>query len=535
MLEGCVPWPESFAGDYRAKGYWNDEVLGSLPASLTGTAGRPAVVTATRTLTHGELDRAADRMAAGLRGTGLRPGDRVVVHLPNDAETVVLCLALFRLGALPVFALPAHRTSEITHLVNSSGAVAYVCADQTPDCDYRTIAKEVLAGTDSLRHVLVTGDPGPWTALAEVDAEPVDLPPADAEEVALFLLSGGTSGPPKLIPRTHADYAYQLRQSSRLCGFGAATRYLCALPMGHNFALACPGVLGTLRLGGTAVLAADPTPETCFPLIERTRATVTSLVPALVPLWLEAAEWTAHDLSSLELLQAGGARLAPATARQVSPALGCALQQVYGMAEGLLNYTRLDDPAGIVLHTQGRPLAAADEVRVIREDGEEAQPGQTGELYARGPYTVRGYYRAEARNRTQFTEDGYYRTGDVVRRTATGYFEVVGRVNDVINRGGEKVPAQEVEEHLLADPGVASAALIGRPHPEMGEQSCACVVPQDPARPPTLPEVRAALLDRGIAAYKLPDQLVVLPGMPLTAVGKVDKRALRTQLEESDS
>ncbi|MFI6403201.1 (2,3-dihydroxybenzoyl)adenylate synthase [Streptomyces sp. NPDC050548] len=530
MLEGCVPWPASCVDDHRARGYWKDEVLGSLPPTPPGAPDRPAVVTARRTLTYGELDRAADRLAAGLHGRGLRAADRVVVQLPNDVELVVLCTALFRLGALPVFALPAHRTSEITHLVNASEAVAYVCADQVLDCDYRIIAKEVLDATASLRHVFVTGDPGPFAALADVDADPVDLPAPDPEDVALFLLSGGTSGPPKLIPRTHADYTYQLRQTARLCGFGPGTRYLCALPMGHNFALACPGVLGTLRLGGTAVLAPAPTPESCFPLIERAGVTATSLVPALVPLWLDAAGWTEHDLRSLGLLQVGGARLDPQTARRVPGELGCTLQQVYGMAEGLLNFTRLDDPEEVVVHTQGRPLTAGDEVRVIREDGTVAGPGEQGELYTRGPYTVRGYYRSPERNRTHFTDDGFYRTGDLVRRTATGYFQVVGRVNDVVNRGGEKVPAQEVEEHLRADPRIVAAALIGLPDPLLGERTCACVVPQDPERPPTLREVRAGLRDRGIAPYKMPDGLVVLAELPLTPVGKVDKRTLRARL-----
>ncbi|MFJ3143574.1 (2,3-dihydroxybenzoyl)adenylate synthase [Streptomyces halstedii] len=530
MREGCVPWPASTAATYRAQGYWNDDVLGRRYTSEPGRETRTAVITPTRRLTYGQVDRAADRLAAGLRARGLDAGDRVVVHLPNDVETVVLCVALFRLGALPVFALPAHRTSEITHLVNTAEAVAYVCADRVLDCDYRVIAQEVRERTGSLREVYVVGDAGPFTALAEVDADPVELPAPRPEDVALFLLSGGTSGPPKLIPRTHADYGYQLRESARLCGFGPGTRYLCALPLGHNFALACPGVLGTLQAGGTAVLAPAPTPESCFPLVESAGVTATSLVPPLVPLWLDAAEWTEHDLGSLELLQVGGSRLDPATAREVPEGLGCTLQQVYGMAEGLLNFTRLDDPEDVVFHTQGRPLSPADEIRVIREDGREAGPGEEGELFTRGPYTLRGYYRAEERNLVQFTEEGYYRTGDVVKRTAGGDFEVVGRTNDVVNRGGEKVPAQEVEEHLLADPRIRQAAVVALPHPHMGEQTCACVVARDEDRPPVLREVQAALRGRGIAAYKLPDRLVVLPGLPVTGVGKVDKKALRARL-----
>ncbi|MFH8798214.1 (2,3-dihydroxybenzoyl)adenylate synthase [Streptomyces sp. NPDC017936] len=531
MLEGCVPWPESAARAYREQGYWNTDVLGTWTARPPERPSGTALVTPAGSVTHEELDRAADRTAAGLLRLGLAPGDRVVVQLPNEVDLVVLSLALFRTGVLPVYALPAHRSAEITHLVATSGAAAYVCPERLLDCDFRLVAREVLDSTESLRHVLVAGDPGPYTALSSVDADPVDLPAPDPEDVALFLLSGGTSGPPKLIPRTHADYAYQLRESARLCGVGPDSVYLAALPVEHNFALGCPGVLGTLRAGGTAVLAPAPTADVCFPLIERAGVTITSLVPPLVPLWLDAAEWTEHDLSSLRVVQVGGARLDPETARQVPDTLSCTLQQVYGMAEGLLNYTRLDDAEDVIVHTQGRPLSPADEVRVVREDGTEAGPGETGELFTRGPYTLRGYYRAEERNRTRFTEEGFYRTGDLVRRTAEGNFEVVGRNNDVVNRGGEKVPTLEVEEHLLAAFPLLGVAVLALPDPLMGERTCACVVPKDSAQPPTLRDVQAAFRGRGVAAYKVPDQLVVLERLPMTGVGKVDKRALRAQLE----
>ncbi len=200
------------------------------------------------------------------------------------------------------------------------------------------------------------------------------------------------------------------------------------------------------------------------------------------------------------------------------------------MAEGLLNYTRLDDPRDVVFRTQGRPLSPADEVLVLREDGTPAGPGEPGELLTRGPYTLRGYYRAPEHNQVRFTEDGYYQTGDLVTRSAAGNLEVVGRVNDVVNRGGEKVPALELEEHLAADPRIAAAAVVGLPDELWGECTCACVVPADAGDPPRLREVQAALRARGLAAYKLPDHLVVRSELPLTAVGKVDKKALREQV-----
>ncbi|OEV08293.1 (2,3-dihydroxybenzoyl)adenylate synthase [Streptomyces nanshensis] len=538
MREGCVPWPEKLAGVYRERGYWTDELLGGLPEDAVAAGeARTALVTRDGSLTYAGLDAAADRMAAGLRARGLTAGDAVVVQLPNTAELVVVCLALFRTGVLPVFALPAHRAVEIEHLVRTSEAVAYICPDVTPGCDHREVARQVQARTEGLAHVLVSGDPGPYTALSEVDAAPepaADRAPLDPEDVALFLLSGGTSGPPKLIPRTHADYTYQLRASARLCGVGAESRYLAALPVGHNFALGCPGVLGTLRQGGTVVLAPAPTPDVCFPLVEKAGVTVSSLVPPLVPLWLDAVEWSDSDLSSLRLLQVGGARLDPATAARVSPALGCTLQQVYGMAEGLLNFTRVDDPPEIVHHTQGRPLSPGDEIRVTREDGSPAADGEEGELLTRGPYTLRGYYRAPERNRTHFTDDGFFATGDLVTRDPAGNFAVVGRINDVINRGGEKVPAQEVEEHLLHDPRVQSAALIPLPDPHWGELTCACVQPRDAADPPELRSLQNMLREKGLAAYKLPDRLEILPQLPLTAVGKIDKKKLKSLLTPAE-
>jgi 2,3-dihydroxybenzoate-AMP ligase len=350
--------------------------------------------------------------------------------------------------------------------------------------------------------------------------------------VALLLLSGGTTGAPKLIPRTHDDYLYNATASAELCGFDASTRYLAALPVAHNFPLACPGLLGTLSVGGTVVLTPTPSPGDAFPLIERERVTATALVPPLALLWLEAAEWTPADLGSLELLQVGGARLKAEAAKRVGPVLGCALQQVFGMAEGLLNYTRADDPEELLLETQGRPLAEHDELRIVGPDDREVAPGETGELLVRGPYTIRGYYRAPEADRGAFTPDGFYRSGDLVRRLPSGHLVVEGRVKDVINRGGDKVPVEEVENLLLAHPAVHDAALVGVPDDVLGERSCACVIAQGAA--PTRAELNAHLTGRGLAAFKLPDRLVVLDTFPRTALGKVNRRELATLVRESD-
>jgi 2,3-dihydroxybenzoate-AMP ligase len=500
----------------------------------------PALIVAGHATSYGELDHAADALAGRLTGLGVAAGDRIVVQLPNSAEFVVLIFALFRLGAIPVLALPVHRQNEIDHLCRITGAVAYAIPRRHAGFEFRSLAEAVRGRNPGLRHILISdsntaadsrGSVGDTFVLSDGTGTPVgNAPPPKhrAADVAMLLLSGGTTGAPKLIPRTHRDYVYNIRESAAVCGFDEQSVYLAALPVAHNFALGCPGILGTFAVGGTVVLAPDADPAQAFELIERERVTVSALTPPLLALWLAEAAWTDADLSSLSLLQVGGARLHRAEAARVGPELSCRLQQVFGMAEGLLCFTREGDPEETVLSTQGRPLSAADELRVVGDDDQEVTPGDVGHLLVRGPYTVRNYYQAPEYDTTAFTPDGYYRTGDLVRITPTGHVVVEGRIKDVVNRGGEKVPAAEVEEHLAAHPLVAQAALVGLPDRLLGERTCAFVVPTD--RPPALSELTAFLRGLGLAAYKLPDRLEIVDELPRTGAGKVDKRELTARI-----
>ncbi|MFP2906627.1 (2,3-dihydroxybenzoyl)adenylate synthase [Pyxidicoccus sp. 3LFB2] len=532
-LPGCPTWPDEFATRYREAGYWRGETFGQLLRARASTHGeRTAVVAGTERWTYQQLDARADRLAAGFLALGIQPKDRVVVQLPNIAAFFDVCFALFRIGALPVFALPAHRGSEIGYFCEFTEAVAYVIADRHGGFDYRTLAEQVRAKVSTLRHVIVAGDAGPFTALSSLyAAEPVPLPEPRASDVAFFQLSGGSTGVPKLIPRTHDDYLYSVRASADICQLDASTVYLCALPAAHNFPLSSPGILGTLYAGGTTVMALHPSPDVAFPLIERERVTVTALVPPLAMIWLEAAKARRHDLSSLRILQVGGARLSNEAARRVRPTLGCTLQQVFGMAEGLVNYTRLDDPEERVVTTQGRPISPDDELRIVDEDDREVAPGELGQLLTRGPYTIRGYYKAEAHNARSFTADGFYRTGDLVRLTPEGYLVVDGRVKDQINRGGEKIAAEEVENHLLAHPAVHDAAVVALPDAFLGERTCAFVIPR--GAPPAANVLTAFLRERGLAAFKIPDRVEFIDAFPQTGVGKVSKKSLREALSRA--
>ena len=536
-MEGFTTWPDDLARRYRQKGYWAGIRLGDLPRIWADRFGdREALVWDGNRLDFDGMADAVDRLALGLLDTGIASGDRVVVQLPNAGEFVLLCFALYRIGAVPVMALPAHRQLEIGHLIAISEAKAYVVPADTERFDYLTMASRLTDEHTSLDIVLTDRD----TALgfpsidrlmrrADATSEDLDrlndLKPASGD-VALFLLSGGTTGLPKLIPRTHDDYVYNFSRAADLCEFGPHTRYLVVLPIAHNFPYGSPGLLGALHNGGCVVIAGSPNPATALPLIDREQATVCAVVPAVAMRWMDDVPDIAANLASLDLLQVGGARFAPEAASQVPERLGCRLQQVFGMAEGLLNFTRLDEDVSLAIETQGRPMCDDDEIRIVDETGQSVEDGDAGELLVRGPYTLRGYFRAADHNKRAFTKDGFYRSGDIVRKHASGNLIVEGRSKDLINRGGEKISAEEIENLMLAHPGVAAVAAVAMPDRAMGERICAFVVTR-PGQTIELPELRTFMASRGIAAFKLPERLVSVDTLPLTPIGKIEKKALR--------
>ncbi|MET8871903.1 AMP-binding protein [Nocardia sp. NPDC004604] len=528
MLEGFTPWPQEFAERYRAQGFWSGETLGAVLRQAAERYGdRTALVHDDRRIGYRDLDAWADRLAALFQRHGVRSDDRVLVQLPNIPEFVAITFALLRIGAKPVFCLVAHRETEVGHLVRLSGATHYVLPDTYREFRHRDMGERIHATHDQLRSLfLVGGRADGFVSIEDADQEPYQtrLPETDPADVAFFLLSGGTTALPKLIPRTHDDYVYQSLRAAEVCELNDRDVYLAALPIEFNFAWGCPGVIGTFHTGGTVVLADTPNPMDCFPLIERERVTVTALVPSLVAVWLEVAEWASWNLSSLRLLQVGGARMTREFTASIGPTLGCELQQVFGMAEGLLCFSRPDDPAESVLTTQGKPISDADEIVIADADGTALAPGEVGELLTRGPYTLRGYYAAPEHNRVAFTADGFYRTGDLARLTRDGDLVIEGRIKDMIIRGGDKVNAGEVEEHLLGCPGVRAVAVVGVPDPFLGERTCAFVVPT--AAAPNPAELKQAMHARGVAAYKIPDDIEIVVELPLTPLGKVDKKAL---------
>ncbi|OEJ97857.1 2,3-dihydroxybenzoate-AMP ligase [Streptomyces thermolilacinus SPC6] len=525
---------------YRGRGWWAPELLDEAVLDTRGHPGGRAALTGDgRTLRRAALDAAVSGCAARLAEGGVLPGDHVLVLPPNEPRFLVLVLALIRLGACPVLAPPTLRARELGPVVSAVGATAMAVPGPGRRFDHLRMAEGLRLRHPSLRTLIV---PGGDAARGRLDLDACaglhDTAPVDAgrgaapvggarrpSDTALFLLSSGTTGAPRLIPRSHEAFTHVVRASAGVSGMGRDTVYLAALPVAHSFAFGHPGVLGALVCGGRAVLGPDGDPGGALELIERERVTHCALTPAVARQWLGArAARPGHDLSSLRVIQVGGARLDEDTAARLAEVFACRVQQVYGMSEGLLNLTRLDDPPGPVATTQGRPASPGDETRVVDGAGRPVADGETGELLVRGPGVITAYHGGAEPE--AFTPDGFLRTGDLVRRHPSGNFQVVGRVKDVINRGGEKIPAGELESLVLAHPRVRSAAAVAMPHPVLGEAVCLYVTGGAEGAP-SLREIRRFLVEAGLAPFKLPEHLVELPALPLTGIGKIDKVRLR--------
>jgi len=536
MSIAFTPWPEEFAGRYRERGYWIDRPMTDI-VTLQAENDGVALTDAQGSLSYRQLNDYSDRLAACFKRQGLVAGDTALVQLGNVSEFYIVFFALLKIGVAPVNALFSHQRSELSAYAAQIKPALLVADREHALFADEDFLNELRHQQASLRCVVLRNEPAADISLSawlETSAEGFAATPTPADEVAFFQLSGGSTGTPKLIPRTHNDYYYSVRRSVEICRFNADTRYLCALPVAHNYPMSSPGALGVFCAGGQVVMATDPSAQVCFALIEQHQINVTALVPPAVTLWLQAIEeWGSNRaLASLQLLQVGGAKLSETLAKRIPAEIGCQLQQVFGMAEGLVNYTLLDDDAEHMFTTQGRPMCPDDELWVADDEGNPLPQGETGRLMTRGPYTFRGYYQSPEHNAEAFDAEGFYCSGDLISLTADGYVQVQGRQKDQINRGGEKIAAEEIENLLLRHPQVINAALVSMPDALMGEKSCAFIVTQTPVKAVVL---RRHLRELGVAEFKLPDRFVLVKDLPLTAVGKVDKKLLRQGLEQQHS
>jgi len=535
MLEGVVPFPPEIAQRYRERGYWQERPLREeFAAVFQKFADRVALIDGDRQYTYGDIDRISDNLALNLLELGLKPMDRVVPTLPNVAEFMLLYFALQKIGGIPIAALATHRYNEISQFVSIAQAVSCVYPQRQGDFDFAPMIRRIGAENACMKFPIVLGRSGPGEiSLTELIERPAKLPKSELQNITIdptdpciFQLSGGTTGVPKLIPRTHNDYAYNSKTAAQVCAVTADSVLLVMLPIAHNLPLACPGIQGFLFNGGKVVLTASARPEDVFPLVAKHRVTHIKVVPALLIRLINHPAVTQFDTSSVRVIQSGGQRMQPEVRRLTKRLIPTVfVQENFGMSEGMLMFVRVDDPEEVKLETVGLPISPDDEVRLLDDDDNIVAFGEIGEFCARGPYTIRGYYGAPEHNKKAFTTDGFYRSGDLMRQHPSGRYMVEGRKKDLINRGGEKISCEEIENLILQHPSVQNIACVAMPDAVLGERMCAYVILRQ-GLSLTLEDLVSFLSSKEIAKFKLPERLEILPDFPLSTFGKVSKKTL---------
>ncbi|MDV8005312.1 (2,3-dihydroxybenzoyl)adenylate synthase [Rhodococcus sp. IEGM 1318] len=550
-----VPFPEERARRYRDSGAWSSDPTGRrLHQIATRFPDRPAVIAAEGQMSFAELDRRTDQIAAALIRLGLRRLDPVIFQLTNRLETVLAWYGCIKAGLVPVATLAAHRMHEIGHVSRKVGAVAHLVEAGLPSFDLVEFAREHAAGHPTMRHIISVGDVAsndrdevtrledlgldidPHTAHAVVEQIAIQTDPSD---VAAFQLSGGTTGVPKVIPRIHAEYWNNALLYADSLGWDENSRVAHLIPIIHNAGISC-GLHAAHSVGACLILATADA-SVAFDLMIRSGATEVLIGHG----HYQAVMTPEFDLAavSLKRIILSGAKVPHELFERVDDGAERWAGQLFGMAEGLFTVTPLDAPAQARLTTVGSPISSDDEVRILEPGSEtELRDGEVGELCCRGPYTIPGYFDAPDHNRDAFTSDGFYRTGDLGTITeieGARYLSIEGRIKDLINRGGEKINAEELELLLLEHPGIANVAVVAMPDPRLGERTCAYVVA---TRGDVLPlkDVQEHLAQLGVAKFKWPERLEWVSSFPQTNVGKIDKKRLRAEIaaklvDESDS
>ncbi len=540
-MEGVPAYPTKEARQYRKLHLWRDITLGeALDDTAKTYSGKEAVVDDRKRWTFAQLSQLTTDFASALAELGFRPGDRVMMQMPNQVEWALLYLGMQKIGVIPIPCNPRHSNKEIENFGKMTDASAWIGPPSHRKFDYLEMLRDIRPRLPSLKHVILVEEsvserPG-MLSLSRLMAQHRNSSISrltkyrpDPDEPLHFLPTGGTTGMPKLVPRTHNSYICAAHFAGAICGQSAHNTDAISTPMAHNASLVrlMLMVLNGSRLAmGGSTLARD-----MLALIEKERATGVFLVPTLIGDILNEPDFDKFDVSSLRYIPTGGAKGNAEQLREAKRRLKCSIHNSFGMSEGPhLGLPWYEDQEQIFT-TVGRPFCPWDDFRLFDEEGKEVLPGGEGLLAAKGATIFTGYYKAEDTNQVSFTPAGYFMTGDLARINEKGNFIITGRKKDVINRGGEKISAPEVEELVMGIEGVLAAAAVPMPDVRMGEKVCVFIKPAA-GHTFNLEGVCATLRSRGASVFLLPERVEIIEEMPLTPVNKIDKKVLTERIEE---
>jgi acyl-CoA synthetase (AMP-forming)/AMP-acid ligase II len=550
----------AMAARWRGAGLWSDETFASVLAErVRATPEREALTDGTRRLSYRELADGIDRMAARLRALGIAAEDVVTIQLPNWIEFAFVFFALERLGAVAVTVSVDFRSRELEYIMRFAASKMFVCCGQFRGFDHAAMAAELKPRLPSLAAIGIIGGAVPpgMVSLDDVAAArgaPAGFAPVamDADTVMRMAFTSGTTGNPKGVMHSHNTTLAAARILNGDLGLSADDVMMIWLPLGLNWGYLT--LVQSVLAGAKAVLLDRFAPAAALDLIARERVTYIPTAPASLTAILAEPDLDRGDLSSLRIVVSGGASAPVETIRtwrqavlaseasgqrghSISARAGhspepgssartapCELLELLGMLEtGYQAYTRPGDDPERVAGSVGVPASHMG-LRLVDGQGRDVPQGEEGEICCDGPSVHLGYHNNPSANADAFLPDGWFRSGDLGMIDADGRLRIVGRLKEMINRGGKKFFPREIEEILYTHPQVLYAAIVGIPDARLGERNCLCLVPR-PGEPPTLESITAFLGD-SVATYKLPERLELFTQFPFTPTGKIQRHAL---------
>jgi 2,3-dihydroxybenzoate-AMP ligase len=540
-LEGFTPWPPDLVKEYIDKGYWKGLTVGeTFEQTATKYPDKEVLVSEEVRITFSELVSRVKRVALGLLNLGIKKHDRIVLQLPNSPELAYIYLALAKIGAVGVWALPHHRHSEIGYLLRLTEGVGIVIPSEYRGFDYIEMVKQLRSGLSSLKYSFVVGKkvPEDMFSFYELIEKPIETeyPPdyldqfkPDANDVLCLLLTGGTTSIPKVVPRTHNSMLLASSCGAQIRGHNTpGAVYFLNNHMSHGSAM--QRFTGTLvQSGGKVVLRRHSLTEVILQVIDKEKVTHTGLVPTQALDLLNDPEFNKYDLGSLKCIDLPGAAATAELLRALKSKIGCSIIIAFGSNEGVLLSSRGDESIEMLWKGALRPICSGDELKIIDDDGREVLDGEVGELIGRGPNITRGYYKSPELNERSFDADGFWHTGDLFVKDKKGNFGCLGRKDDMILRGGENISAKEIEELLSSNPKVDSVAVVGMPDARLGQRACA-YIKLKAGEKTTFEEIISFLKEKNIATFKLPERTEIINEFPLTHIGKISKKELREDI-----
>ena len=543
FLEGFTPYKKKDAEKYNRFRWWSGLTFGDiLDRAADIHPDKEAFVDRKTRLTYGKAREKTNRLAIGLMDLGIKPLDRVLVQLPNWHEFVFAYFAVQKIGAIAVLLIDRYRQFEINHLASLTGATSWIVPSRHKNTDYIPIIKDVLGEQPELKNVITVRGKSDVPAFSSLEKMIGETPLTegnlarlaerrpDPMEVAHMGPTGGTTGAPKIVPRTHNSLITDIEYCSRSWEQSNEDINLIAGPIGHDLSFT-KGFIGSIITLGKVVFLDSTDDKDICETIEREKVTSIIWVPTLAQRMLQYEGLDKYDLRSLRKMHSAGGASHPDLVRGVTERLGMKFYNGYGATEGMTTITRPTDSLETICSCVGRPTCPYDTYKVIDEDGNELPPNRPGELVLKGPGVFTGYYRNPKENKKAFTGDGFFRTGDVARIDEKGYVTLTGRIKEMINRGGESISATEIEKLIGRHPDVAAVAVIPMPDPLMGERACAYIEPKAGAKL-TFDEIISFLKGQKASVLQLPERIEFIADMPYTGAQKLDKRTLREAMEK---